>query len=74
MIFRIVDKAAKLVAASRLVDHSFHRTFITMAFQVKEIPTKPFEGQKPGTSGLRKRCVASRLIALRLLTDASCTG
>ncbi|KAI0791966.1 phosphoglucomutase [Abortiporus biennis] len=26
-----------------------------MAFEIKEIPTKPYEGQKPGTSGLRKR-------------------
>ncbi|KAF8506404.1 hypothetical protein BU17DRAFT_57674 [Hysterangium stoloniferum] len=26
-----------------------------MPFDIQEIPTKPYEGQKPGTSGLRKR-------------------
>jgi len=30
-----------------------------MSFQIKEIATKPFDGQKPGTSGLRKRLVVA---------------
>jgi hypothetical protein len=31
------------------------------ALAIKEVATKPFEGQKTGTSGLRKKTKASRL-------------
>jgi phosphoglucomutase len=42
-----------------------------MANQLKEIQSNPFEGQKPGTSGLRKRCAASLLPHFHLPSSIS---
>ena len=30
-------------------------TVIDQALKIKDVETKPYEGQKPGTSGLRKK-------------------
>ena len=42
--------------ASELPHPQAHSTTTSiMAAEIKEIKTSPFDGQKPGTSGLRKR-------------------
>jgi hypothetical protein len=47
-----------MIKAVNLLDFvGNQRSSTLMSYQTKEIPTKPFDGQKPGTSGLRKRYV-----------------
>ena len=44
-----------LASSSRHLILPIPPSTLDMSYQVKEIPTKPFDGQIPGTSGLRKR-------------------
>jgi phosphoglucomutase len=40
-----------------------------MSAEIKEIFTNPFDGQKPGTSGLRKRCVHFALLSATAIVN-----
>ncbi|KAG6815883.1 hypothetical protein H0H87_010455 [Tephrocybe sp. NHM501043] len=47
--------APKCLFTDLFFDQTTPLEIASMAFKIDEIATKPFEGQKPGTSGLRKR-------------------
>ena len=56
--FKIASKVNSYRFVSIAPDNSpLLPAFTEMSFKTIEIATKPFEGQKPGTSGLRKRLV-----------------
>lgn len=46
---------ASVVCISAVDTHSNLSADVAQGVKVTEVPTKPYEGQKTGTSGLRKR-------------------